>query len=121
MASSLQPVVLAFRADAALAKGKVVKKGTNEKHVGVCSAATDKSVGIVQNVSVAAEDALEVAVGGGAKGLAGGTITMGDLLTSDSSGQLVATTTANDQIIGKALSDAVVSDLFDVLVVYGNY
>ena len=121
MASSLAPVVLAFKADAALAKGKVVKGGTDEQHVAVCSAATDKALGIVQNSAAAAEDFLEVAVGGGGKALAGGVIAVGDLLAADSDGALVATTTGNDKVIAKALAAAVANDLFDVLIIHGNY
>lgn len=120
MSSTLKPTILAYKAAAAIAKGKVVKKGADDQHVAVCSAGTDKSIGIIQSAPTAAEDVCEVAVAGGAKGLAGGTISQGDLLTSDASGTLVATTSANDQVIGVAEQDAVSGDLFSVLVGRSN-
>ncbi len=121
MASTLQPNILAYKAAAAIAKGKVVKKGADDQHVAVCSAGTDKSVGILQNDVTTAEDVCEVAVpGGGAKALAGGTITQGDLLTADSNGALVATTSANDQVIAVAEEDAVANDIFSVFVQRSN-
>lgn len=121
MASSLTPVVLAFLADAAVAKGKVVKSGTDSKHVAVAALASDKSFGLQQNVTSAAEDVAEVAVAGGAKGLAGGTIAVGDFVAADSNGALVATTTANDRCIGIAMEGAVANDLFSVLISQNNY
>lgn len=120
MASTSAPRIQAFFADAAIAKGKVIKLGTDFKHVAVCSAATDKSVGIIQSAPGAAEDTCEVALpGGGAKALAGGTIATGDALTSDSNGALVATTTENDRVVAVAMQDAVANDIFAVEVVLG--
>lgn len=118
MASTSTPKIYAYKAAAAIAKGKAVKVGADSEHVAVCSAATDKSFGIIQNAPTAAEDIAEVALpGGGAKGLAGGTIAVGDRLAPDSNGALVATTTENDNIVAVALDSAVAGDLFDVEVV----
>lgn len=120
MASTRQPAVRAFKAAAAIARGKAVKKGADDDHVQVCSAATDKSLGLVNFASTAAEDVIEICVpGGGAVALAGGTIEQGDLLAPDSNGALVATTTENDRVIAMAMEDAVSGDLFDVEVLAG--
>jgi hypothetical protein len=120
MASSLAPKIQAWKAAAAIAKGKAVKKGSDDDHVAVCSAATDKSVGIMQTASTAAEDTCEVAVtGGGGKALLGGTVVFGDLLAPDSNGKLVATTTPGDRYIAKAEQDGVENDLIGVHVVEG--
>lgn len=121
MSSTLKPIIEARYADGVIAKGSVVKGGSNDEHVAISSAATQKHIGIAQNASAAAEDILEVSVGGGAKGLAGGTIADGDLLTSDSSGRLVATTTANDKIIAQAKEAAVVGDLFSCAIHISNF
>ena len=120
MASTKAPECLIFLAAAAIAKGKVVKTGADAEHVAVASAATDKSIGILQTATNAAEDVAEVAVMGGAKALAGGTIAVGDLVTADSNGALVATTTGNDRVMGIALSAAVSGDIFDVLMQISN-
>lgn len=118
MSVSSTPRIVSFLADAAIAKGKVVKIGTDSSHVAVCSAATDKSFGVIQNAPTAAEDAAEVALpGGGGKGLAGGTIAAGDLLAPDANSKLVATTTENDRVVAIAMESAVVNDLFNIEVV----
>jgi hypothetical protein len=115
-----QAMPLSFLATAAIAKGKAVKIGADNKHASVASAATDKQFGIAMCDVTTAEDVVEVAMpGGGAKGLAGGTISAGDLLTSDGNGKLVATTTAGNRYIAMAMEDAVENDLFSVEVVAG--
>jgi len=116
MASTKAPEIQIFKADAAISKGFAVKFGTDDTHVAKGSVATGLLIGIAQSAPTAAEDLVEVAIGGGAKGYAGGTITRGDLVTSDSAGKLVTTTTPGDRIIGIAMQSAVVNDLFDVLV-----
>lgn len=120
MASSSEPKILAFKAAAAIAKGKAVKAGADIDHVAVCSAGTDNAIGIVQNIGLAAEDVLEVAVsGGGAKALLGGTVAVGDALTADSNGALVATTSNADNIIAVAMQSGVAADIIGVEVVFG--
>jgi hypothetical protein len=70
MSSFNSPRIVTFLADAAIAKGKAVKIGTDAKHVAVGAANTDKCIGIAQSASTAAEDPIEVALqGGGALGL----------------------------------------------------
>ena len=120
MASYSQPNVLTFKAAAALAAYKVVKAGADKSHVAVCSAATDKSVGICQSVSEAAEDPIEVAIpGGGAKALLGGGVSFGDLLVPDSDGKLVASTTPGARYVAVAMQDGVLNDVIGVQVVVG--
>lgn len=121
MSSSYAPKILAFKSDGVIAKGKVVKPGSDNQHVVVSALATSKNFGICQNDVAAAEDIAEIAMpGGGAKGLAGGVISFGDLLTADANGKLVATTTANDRVVGIAMEDAVADDLFSVHVQVSN-
>lgn len=122
MSSFAQPNLLTFKAGSTgIVEGCVVKPGADNKHVLISASATSKNFGIAQNAAAAAEDLVEVALpGGGAKGLAGDTISFGDLLTSDSAGKLVATTTANDRVVAIAMEDAVVGDLFSVHVVVSN-
>ncbi len=122
MASHLQPLlVAAFKADGVIAKGKAVKIGTDAQHVAKATAATDGSIGLLMADVAAAEDACEVAMLGGAKGLCGGTVSAGDFLAPDSNGALVATTTANDNVIAQALEAGVADDLISVLLCHFNY
>lgn len=121
MSSYAEPKCLSFKAAGAIPKGSAVKAGADNAHVAKATAATDKIIGIALNDAAAAEDVVEVGLpGGGAAGLAGGTIAFGDLLTSNASGALVATTTANDRVVGIAMDAAVVNDLFSVHVVVSN-
>lgn len=120
MSAYFPPNVLTLKAGAAIAKGCVVKPGADRDHVLVSAAATSKNLGIAQNAALAAEDLVEVAVdGGGAKGLCGDTVAFGDLLTADSVGKLVATTTPGDRYVAKAMEDGVVGDLIAVMVCSG--
>lgn len=113
---------LTFKADAAISKGMAVKAGSDRNHVAKATAATQKIIGLAMNDAATAEDKVEVALpGGGAKGLCGDTVSFGDLLTADSAGKLVATTTANDKVVAQALEDGVVGDLIAVSVTMGNY
>lgn len=119
MASSSSPKVLAFLATAAIAAYKAVKAGADDKHVAVCSAASDESVGIVQNVATAAEDTLEVALpGGGAKALLGGTVAFGNYLAPDANGDLVVATTGQ-RYIAIAMQAGVDNDVIGVEVASG--
>jgi len=123
MASYPQPNIYAYKSDSAtISVGMVVKAGSDESHVALAAAATDKSVGIAMTPVTAAEETMEVAMpGGGAKALLGGTVAFGDFLASDAAGKLVATTTANDKVIAQALQSGVVNDLISVNVVAFNY
>jgi hypothetical protein len=120
MASISNPRIYGFSAGGAIALGKAVKIGADSKHVAVASAASDKMLGIAQSDATNAEDEMEVALpGGGAKALAGGNISAGDLLTSDGSGKLIATTSNADRYIAMAMESAVLNDLFAVEVIAG--
>jgi translation elongation factor EF-1alpha len=120
MASTITPQIVTLKASGAIAKGSSVKLGSDAQHVTVASAGTDKQIGIAQCAAAAAEDMIEVAVtGGGAKGLSGGTVARGDLLTSNASGALVATTTASDRIVAVAMDAAASGDILPVQVQLG--
>lgn len=120
MAAILAPRIQAWKSDAALAKGKVVKSGSDTKHMAVSAASTDLHLGIVQNVATAAEDVIEVAVpGGGAVALANEAISVGQKLTSHTNGK-VKPAASGDSIIAVAQESAVEDDLFPVIVMYGK-
>lgn len=118
MSSHGIPRALTFKAGATgIVKGCAVKGGADNKHVVVGAGNTDKLVGIALGAALLAEDKVEVALtGGGAKGLAGGTIAFGDLLTSDASGNLITTANAGDRVVAVAMESAVAGDLFSVEV-----
>lgn len=118
MASSSEPKIYSFLAGAAIAVGLAVKAGTDNNHVAICTAKTDKSIGIIQNAPSAADACAEVALpGGGARAKLGGTVSMGDALAPTTDGSLIATTTEDDRAIAIAMQDGVISDVIDVEVI----
>lgn len=122
MASIVQANIATFKAGSAIALGVAVKMGASKDYVVPCTAKTDKSIGISQGVASAAEDKIEIAlVGGGAKAKAGGVVALGDMVAPTTDGSLIVTTTANDRVIGIALEDAVLGDIFSVAVAPSNY
>jgi len=121
MASSSAPKILTFKADAAIAKGKAVKIGTDKEHVAVGAANTDHVIGIAQNAVTTAEDLVEVALnGGGGKGLLGETVGAGRLLVSHTDGSLVMANASGDQIVAKSLESGVSGDLVAIEVAYSQ-
>lgn len=118
MPSTSERRLQTFRSDAALGYGVAVKIGSDSQHVALVTAATDKAIGITQNTTDAAEQAMEVALpGGGAKARAGGTIAAGDELGFDAStGKMVKVASASDRVIAIAMESAVDGDYFAVEV-----
>jgi hypothetical protein len=117
MSSIVKPLIAAFVADAAIAKGQAVKIGSDSQHVAKVSAVTDESIGVAQSVASAAGDVIEVALpGGGAKCLAKTTIAAGDLLGHNADASLQKVDAANSRIIAVALEGAVAGDLFSAMV-----
>jgi hypothetical protein len=121
MSQSLAPNVLTYLCAAALAKGVAVKVGADDKHVVVATAATDKVLGITQNATTVAEQSVEVAIpGGGGKALLGvGGAIPGDLLVSNGTGGLIASTTPGDRWIAMAIETGLVGDIVGVDVCVG--
>jgi Uncharacterized conserved protein (DUF2190) len=94
----------------------IVKMDTAaDQSVVLAAAATDPIVGVLQNLPKAGKAAV-VRHAGTTKVFAGGTITRGDMVTSDASGHAITTTTNKDRMLGIALSSAVASDIVEVLL-----
>lgn len=119
MSSTSAPKIQTFKAGAAILKGIPVKAGADREHVVVCTAASDKSIGIAQCAATSAEDYVEVALnGGGGKALAQGTISMGEMLVPGSAG-VVASSTGGERHCAVAMEDAVAGDMFATEVAIG--
>ncbi len=83
--------------------------------VTIASAASQLLIGTLENkpnIDENAEVFLNNSNGTG-KVIAGGSITLGQYLTADSSGKAVATTSAGDHLIGKALQAADSGDIIE--------
>jgi hypothetical protein len=109
----------AYDADLATKQFHAVKFASN-RIVDFSTAATDLSIGIINNVPAAAVGAdVEVIVSGESKAKAGGSISAGQFLVPNSEGELVAVplgTATTNVAVARALEDADDHDIFRVLV-----
>jgi len=80
----------------------------------VLSGSGAAGIGFLVNSPIVGENAEVSTLGGGALGVAAGTIAAGDFLKSDAAGKLVVASTANDLAIAKAMKSAVANDVFEI-------
>lgn len=80
-------------------------KITGAHQVGLCTAATDEAMGVMQSKPQVTGQAATVAIFGVSNVMAGAAITAGALVTADSTGRAVTTVTAAD-VMGIALAGA---------------
>jgi hypothetical protein len=84
--------------------GVLVACGANERAIGFVT--QDAAIGALASVAL---------IGGGAVGIAAGTIAIGDNLKTDANGHLVATTSTSDSVVAVATEAAVDNDVFGIL------
>lgn len=110
------------------AKLYYIVKISAQNTVALASAATDFIVGVINAkpaVGTAANPAsvdvrLRTAAGT-SKVILGGTVTRGDNLTSDANGKAITTTTAADEVLGRALDSGVTGDIIEFLPATQKY
>lgn len=90
---------------------------SNRGNIILANAQTAPAVGILQDEPVANEYGQVRMIGETSFAIAGGTIHQGDALTADSNGKLIATTTAADKVVARALEEAASGDRFSVQLV----
>ena len=91
---------------------------SNLANVVVASVAGQKVLGVLQNKPIAGQTA-NVMLYGITKAIAGGTVTQGDLVTTDANGKVVTAATGNF-ILGRALESAAAGGVFSVLLLPGG-
>lgn len=105
-------------AGAAVTAFTCAKFGADDHTMIPASASTDLIVGIFQHDAASGAE-VRVMLTGVSRGKAGGTITRGQLLTSDASGQVVAASPGagvNAYAVGYAMASGVSGDIIPVLV-----
>lgn len=116
--------VKSYSAEGTIPANRFVKPGAADYGVLAGAAATDKLIGISQDVIDAASgDPVDVIHDGIANLKLGGTVTRGDLLASDASGQGVTaapTTGANARYGAVALVSGVSGDVIPVKISLGS-
>ncbi len=110
------------KAGAAITAFTIAKFGNDDDTMIPGAAVSDSLCGVFQH---AADSAAEVRVmlTGISRLKLGGTVTRGDYITSDASGQGVAATPAagvNNNVIGKAMASGVSGDIIPVLLAPGR-
>lgn len=80
------------------------------------NAATDLMIGVSGSRAVADDETVEVAIAGIADVKLGGAVAAGDLLTANSDGEAITTTTAANRVIGIAMKAGVDGDIGEVLI-----
>lgn len=112
-----------YKAGADIDRYLIVKFGGDDETVVPAAAATDNLIGIGQETDVKSGDHIDVSHGLVHQVRAGGSISAGGPLTSDSAGKAVAAAPANDtnmNIIGWALSDGADGDIIPLIVAPGQ-
>jgi hypothetical protein len=94
-----------------------VKPGVADGQVVVAAAATDKLLGISNQVGFKAADTSDYVVLGEGELKLGGTVAYGDFLTSDASGQGVVAATAGFTVRAQAMTAGVAGDIILVQLV----
>ena len=109
-------------ADGVIAACTIVKFSA-DAHVVQAAAVSDSLVGVTTDIPAAIGDRCDVIVHGLADVLYGGTVTRGDMLTTDSSGRAVTAAPAagvNNVVIGMAFVSGVVGDIGAVILSQGK-
>lgn len=116
-----QPIVVTYKAGAAISRGMAVKYSADKEHVVKAAANTDRCFGIALNDAASAEDLVEVALpGGGAYALCGENISAGKDVCAKSDGSVEVVNSEGDQIIARALEDGSSGALVPVIVYFAT-
>lgn len=115
--------VKSYKAGAQIAPNLIVKFTANEGEVTPAAAATDLLIGVsVEKITVPSGQRADIVHGGIAQVKLGGTVARGNEITSDATGQGVASAPAagsNNRIVGIALRSGVSGDVIPVLMAPG--
>lgn len=121
---SIPTFTRSYRSSAAIAAFRIVRfsDAANGSKVGAASAATQPIVGTTGKVGASAADQMvDVERAGLNPVQLGGTVAAGDWLTSDANGKAIATTTAGDNVIGRAEQPGVADDVIDYFAAPSRY
>ncbi len=113
----------AYTAGGTINPFRIVKFGSNDYEVVQSAAVGDLLIGVSTEVDASTGERVDVVQAGIADVKIGGSVTRGQLLTSDASGQGVAAAPAagtNNRVIGVALISGVSGDIIPVVILQGS-
>lgn len=107
----------------AVALGEGVAVKISSGLVVAATAGTDKIIGVMDRPCTAGDDAhVRLRSGSGTAMMrAGGNIAVNDYVTATTAGELIATTTSGNEIVGLALETAVDDGFFEAILWTGKY
>lgn len=101
-----------YTADADLPPYQIAKYGTIDGNCAIAGAATDKLLGVTENVPVPAGQVASICTGGQPLMTYGGPVNAGDFLTSDGNGNAISIASgATAMSVGQALETGVSGDI----------
>jgi hypothetical protein len=115
--------IIPYNAEGSIAAYTIVK-GTATGGVLQAAAVGDKLLGVTTDIAAVTGENCDVVINGPTFVKAGGTIAIGDVLTSDASGQAVVAAPSagtNNRIIGTALEIAASGDVFRASILAGSF
>lgn len=116
---------ITFIAEGAIGRNCFVAAGSSERGVVQAASATNKILGVLDHPRGAVlNDQVAISVGSGevVSVMAGGAISVGNYLTSNSAGRAIATTTAGQVVRAVALEPASANgDIIRVLLTYFHH
>jgi surface antigen len=121
---SIPGFIRSYEASAAVGSFLIVRfsDAANSSKVGPASAASQALVGTTGKVGASAAGVMVDVVRSGLGGVTlGGSVQAGDWLTSNADGKAIATTTAGDNVIGRAEQPGVAGDIIDYFAAPGRY
>lgn len=110
--------IIPMQAEEDLAAQRIVAMGTSDLEVAYAADAASFLVGVTDRPAKSGEP-VDVWIAGVVSVAYGGAVVRGALLTSDDEGQAVATTTANNRIVGIALRSGADGDLGLMVIAQG--
>ena len=114
MAGLTPGMVKNFKAEAAIAKRRIVKFGASDAQILPGAASADLLIGVSAEIDAAIGEPCDVYLSGIPEVEYGGNVTRGDFLTSDAVGRAVTAAPAagvNARIIGMAIVSGVIGDV----------
>ena len=112
-------LIKTFHAPASVEGYRIVTLAVGVNTVETANAVTDPLIGVTTSIGSMDNGRCDVIVGGISEIKIGGSVTRGDVLTTDASGRAVTSGAGTDRIIGLALQDAVLDDIASILVAQG--
>ena len=112
--------IKSYRADAAIAKHRIVAAGAADAHIAQAAAATAPIMGVHGSLPAATDQVTDVVCGGYATVEYGGTVTRGAPLTADAQGRAVVADAGGDRLVGFAVVAGAEGDLGTVHVQLGT-